>query len=315
MAGAALQAVSAESSVPPAPLALAMGVASPQQLAQHYRQREQSHLKLTIDLAFTLARRFALPLAAKPWHEMSVLDAGCSIGTYAIEFAKVGAATVGLDADEASLHVARELSLEQGVRPSFVHADIAALTGPQRSEVRSFASLDVASSSAPSAAGFDMIVAFGLFERLHDDQLGIALSELRALLAPRGVLIFHSFPSEFEFIFVEREGTLAQALLPYAHLPAHEFARVVRSYAAWLDAEWIAQGSLPQRERIASVPCCNPTTPTRLAQTLARTGLHTLSLETAQLYPCDAPFGSPMLRSFAHQPITHRNIFGAACRA
>jgi 2-polyprenyl-3-methyl-5-hydroxy-6-metoxy-1,4-benzoquinol methylase len=270
--------------------------------AQKYREREHNHWKLRVDLAFTLARRFALPLSAKPWHEMSVLDVGCSIGTFAIEFAKVGARTTGVDADATGLEVARELALEQGVRPTFLHADVTELTPEQL-------------AACGAGEGFDMIVAFDLFEHLHDDEMGVVLGAMRRLLAPRGVLIYHTFPTEFDYIFAEREGVLAKPLLAYTHLPPEQFERVTRSYAAWLDAEWIAQGGRAHADHIEREQHCNPTTPERLAKLLQRCKLHNLSLERSQMYPCEPPFGASMLRDFVHQPITHRNIYGAACRA
>lgn len=269
--------------------------------AEKYRGRENNHWKIRIDLAFMLARRFALPMTGKPWHEMSVLDVGCSIGTFAIEFAKVGARTTGVDADETGLDVARELALEQGVRPLFLHADVTELTAQQL-------------EASGAAGGFDMVVAFDLFEHLHDDELGVLFGALRRLLAPRGVLIYHTFPAEFDYIFAEREGVLAKALLPYAHLPDEEFERVTRSYAAWLDAEWIAQGGVAHGTHIEREQHCNPTTPDRLAKLFKRAKLHSLCLERQQLYPCQQPFGAAMLQEFVHQPITHRNIFGAVCK-
>jgi hypothetical protein len=149
---------------------------------------------------------------------------------------------------------------------------------------------------------------------LHDDELGVLFGALRKMLSPRGVLIYHTFPAEFDYIFAEREGVLAKALLPYAHLPADEFERVTRSYAAWLDAEWIAQGGVAHRDHIEREQHCNPTTPQRLSKLLKRAKMHSLSIERQQLYPCEPPFGAAMLRNFVHQPVTHRNIFGAACR-
>jgi 2-polyprenyl-3-methyl-5-hydroxy-6-metoxy-1,4-benzoquinol methylase len=269
--------------------------------AEKYRNRERNHWKIRVDLAFMLARRFALPMVAKPWQDMTVLDVGCSIGTFAIEFAKVGARTTGVDADASGLEVARELALEQGVRPSLLHADVTELTSEQL-------------EASGASNGFDMIVAFDLFEHLHDDELGVLFATIRRLLSPRGVLIYHTFPAEFDYIFSEKEGQLAKALLPYAHLHADEFERVTRSYAAWLDAEWIAQGGRAHADHIEREQHCNPLKLQRLAALLRRSKLHSLSIERQQLYPCEPPFGAAMLKEFVHQPITHRNIFGAACR-
>lgn len=99
-----------------------------------------------------------------------VLDAGCGTGnsTLAIARAYPNAIVQGLDADEASIHTAREKAAAAGFgdRVSFLLRD---------------------ASSPDIADRFDLITAF---ETVHDMGRPVAaLAQMRALLAPGGVVL------------------------------------------------------------------------------------------------------------------------------
>lgn len=79
--------------------------------AEKYKNRENNHWKFRIDMAKTLVERYSLPrFKGKPNKEVIVVDVGCSIGTFAIEFAKMGYQSFGIDLDKSALDIARQLS-------------------------------------------------------------------------------------------------------------------------------------------------------------------------------------------------------------
>ncbi len=264
--------------------------------ASKYRDRAANHWRLRVDLAHRLAREHAYPrlglgqdgrTGGAGAGRVRVVDVGCSIGTFAIEFARLGFDSVGVDMDPEALDIARDLAAEEGVTARFDCADLAAWDDPRP---------------------IDLAVAFDIFEHLHDDQMGALLQTIRRRLSPRGVLIFHTFPTEFDYLFFERGGRGAEPLLPYADADPREFERRTRALAARLDAEAIEGGGLPRRDAIRLERHCNPTCPRRLRWQLERAGLEVLSIQTAQLYP----FEPELAARFAKQPLTHRNLFGAA---
>lgn len=255
--------------------------------ANKYRQRATNHWRHRIALAHRLADQHALPrLAGRAPGDITVVDIGCSIGTFAIEFAKRGFRSIGADYDAAAIAVARELAAEEGAAPEFVVGDACEL---------------------PGAREIDIAVCFDLFEHLHDDELGAMLGTLRRTLSPRGTLIFHTFPAEHDYLFYERHG-YHRALIPFARLGPRAFDRVARAYAAMLDAWWILRRGATHREAIIPLQHCNPLTPARLRGILERAGFHILELGSANLYELEMP----IVRRFGAHQIAQRNLFGAA---
>lgn len=231
-----------------------------------------------------------------------VLDIGTSIGTFAIELAKRGYACTGIDLDADALTIARELAEEEGVSPTFVQEDVSAWTGRPGS--------------------VDVAVAFDLFEHLHDDELGALLRAVRTAMRPEGTLIYHTFPTEFDYIFfapnkeeavAKRNGAppLWAPLEKYAHLPPEQFEKKVRAYAARLDGDYLDSGGVPHREFIAMHQHCNPLTKERLDAILRRAGFRSVLIETGQLYP----YQPEQQARFKGQPIVDRNLYGAAAPA
>lgn len=261
------------------------------QQAAKYRDRERNHWRARCDLCRRLVDGIALPrLAARGVTDparIRVLDVGCSIGTFAIESAKRGFVGTGIDLDAEALLVARELAAEEGVHVAFERADVSAWSGGE--------------------GAFDIAIAFDIFEHLHDDELGGLLQAVRRCLAPGGTLVFHTFPTEFDYIFFNQDKPLWEPLLEHAALPPEEFERRTRAYAARLDAEYLESGGMPRREWIERWQHCNPLTQRRLGKMLARAGFEVLLIETAQLYP----YGAEQQALFRGQPIADRNLYGA----
>jgi 2-polyprenyl-3-methyl-5-hydroxy-6-metoxy-1,4-benzoquinol methylase len=260
-------------------------------LAEKYENRDKNHWKYRLQMARELMERYVAPrLSGTPAAETVVVDVGCSIGTLAIEFSKLGYRACGIDFDASAIEFARRLSQREGVSPEFVCGDVS-----QWSD--NFPPIDVAT-------------CFDIFEHLHDDELGAFLVSVRKQLSARGSLIFHTFPSQFDYIFYSRP-VLSLPLVPFAWLPQRWFTRLVKAYASLLDVGLLLFTGSSYRERIQREPHCNPLTVERLAAILRRTGYEVTHIEARNYFP-----GRQFARRFFDsQPIACRNIYGMAVPA
>jgi len=111
------------------------------------------------------------------------LDLGCSIGTFAIELAKLGFESTGVDLDEIAINTAQKLAKEEGVanRCSFCIGD--------------------ASDLNLKSEQFDVVVAQDIFEHLSNEKLKKTFHEIYRILKPGGYLIGHIFPTKYEDFF------------------------------------------------------------------------------------------------------------------
>jgi 2-polyprenyl-3-methyl-5-hydroxy-6-metoxy-1,4-benzoquinol methylase len=256
--------------------------------AETYRNRATNHWRHRIQLAHSLTQRFALPrLAGVAPANVVTVDVGCSIGTFAIEFAKLGYSSYGVDFDPSALDIARQLAREEGVAPEFVRGDVSDWS-------HNFPRIDIA-------------ICFDVFEHLHDDELGAFLVAIRNQLSERGSLVFHTFPAQYDYVFHSR-ALVALPLVPFAWLPPPAFARLARTYASLIDVGLLLATGSTYKERIKQESHCNPTTLPRLTDILKRAGYEILVVESADLFP---PRHAAS-KWFADQPIAHRNIYGVA---
>jgi len=260
--------------------------------AEKYRDRG-----LRWDIRFELARRlltdYASPrLGNRPPAETVVVDVGCSIGTFAIELAKLGYRTYGIDFDPEAIRIAGELVAEAGVSADFVCGDIAEWSA-------AFPPIDVA-------------VCFDIFEHLHDDELGAFLAAVRKQLAPNGCLIYHTCPTELRHLFLGGSKVAAFPLLPFAWMPEGAFMAIARSYAAALDAAALLFTGRNRRDRIKNKGHCNPTTKARLDDILRRAHFESLLIETAPMYSGKRAIERFVQKAFSRQTISHNNLYGVA---
>lgn len=264
------------------------GEAYQREQADKYRNRSNNHWKYRIQLAHELTDKYILPrFAGRAPQAITVADVGTSIGTFAIEFAKRGFNTIGLDFDAQALKIATELAREEGVAPTFIQADVA----------------DWPRTLPP----IDIAICFDIFEHLHDDELGAFLVSIRRNLSEQGCLVFHTFPTQYDYLLFYR-GFLRMPLNPLARLAPRWFERFLRAYAALFDVYLLLARGVDYRDTIKTWSHCNPTTQARLAEILARAGYNILCLESAQLYP----YMPEVARRFRKQPIANRNLYGVA---
>lgn len=267
-----------------------------QQQANKYRNRNNNHWKLRIELAHNLVAKYVLPrLRGKRPQDIVVVDVGCSIGTFAIEFGKLGYRSYGVDFDAAALKIARQLCEEEKVFAEFVCDDI--------------------SNWGHDFPPIDIAICFDIFEHLHDDELGAFLQSIRKHLSKEGSLVFHTAPLQYDYIFFSteyyprfRKNCLRRLLLPFRNLSISKFNRIVKAYACLIDIRLLFAEGRTYRESIKSSGHCNPTTKERLTLILERAGYDIVYMKSSQLYP----YYESIKKQFSKQPIAHRNIYGVA---
>ena len=87
---------------------------------EKFRNRSTNHWQHHIRLAKQLVADYA------PAPPASLLDLGCSIGTFALEFALDGYKTIGLDFDPKALEQGEKLAKELGCEPKWICEDAGA---------------------------------------------------------------------------------------------------------------------------------------------------------------------------------------------
>ena len=255
---------------------------------EKYRNRHSNHWQMRLGLADDLIARYVTPrLGGRPPAETVVVDVGCSIGTFAIEYSKQGYRSYGIDFDPVAIEMARDLCREEDASAEFVCGDVA-------NWKCDFPPIDVA-------------ICFDIFEHLHDDELGSFLTAIRNQLSDVGSLVFHTFPTQYDFLFFGG-GVRALPLLPFRRLPSRVFDRLVKAYVALVDIGLLATCGETYKEQIKLVGHCNPTTKERLTDILVRANYEILTIDTSQVYS----FSPKRQKQFASQPVSHRNLYGVA---
>lgn len=256
--------------------------------AEKFKDRSNNHWRYRISLAKKMVTDYVIPrLRDKNIDDIIVVDVGCSIGTFAIEFAKMGYSSFGVDFDSTALEYAEELAKEEGVKIEFYCGDV--------SEWRiNFPSMDIA-------------ICFDLFEHLHDDELGALLASLKKTLTSDGCIVFHTFPTQYDYIFYSKLP-LRFFLIPFCRLPKNVFNRLVTVYAKLIDILLVCLKGVTYKDFIKHKSHCNPMTLQRLRDIFNRAGYKLLLMDSSDLYG----FKLPGSFFFKDQPIADRNIYGVA---
>lgn len=255
---------------------------------EKYRNRKHNHWKFRIDLAHNLVEQHVLvKQQGKSKKDIVVVDVGCSIGTFAIEFAKLGYNSYGVDFDSSAIDIAKQLSAEENVTPEFVCGDIS----------------DWCNSFPP----IDIAICFDILEHLHDDELGSFLCSIRKQFSENGSLVFHTFPTQYNYIFFQRRY-VSYPLIPFSKISQPRFNKIVKLYSKLLDMSFLLKHGKTHKEAIKCSRHCNPTTNERLTDILNRAGYEIVFMESANLYN----FKESVQKRFSKQPITFRNLYGVA---
>jgi 2-polyprenyl-3-methyl-5-hydroxy-6-metoxy-1,4-benzoquinol methylase len=254
--------------------------------ANKYRNRTNNHWQKRIALSFDLVNKYVVKNLNKSPQESIVVDVGCSIGTFAIEFAKLGYQSFGVDFDHSALDIARQLSQEEKVSPKFICGDINEWPDISLSQI-------------------DIAICFDIFEHLHDDELGSFLQSIKKTLSRNGYLVFHTFPTQYDYIFFSKRYTY-WPLIPFKNIRTSRFDKLAKIYSLFLDIYFLIRNGKIHKDMIKNNQHCNPLTKERLEDIFLRGGFKIIYLESSQLYP----FKKDVQNIFSKQSISYRNLFG-----
>ncbi len=268
------------------------GERSQAKMAAKYRDRANNHWARRIAFCQELVREHVPLSKTKAPADTVLADIGCSVGTFAIEFAKLGYRAYGVDFDPVAIRWAQQLAAEEKVSPTFMQ-------------------MDVADWGARDLPKIDIAICFDIFEHLHDDELGALLQGLRRQLAPGGRVVFSTTPTQFSYMYSggSRKLAVVRALVyPLTWLGPRSFPRAFRAFAAVMDALLLLLRGKDHRELIKQEKHCNPLTRERLEDIFRRAGYRFDHVETLDLHPLPGRHAAA-LRKHA---ICHSHIVGVA---
>ncbi|MBT4484378.1 MAG: class I SAM-dependent methyltransferase [Candidatus Latescibacteria bacterium] len=255
--------------------------------AEKYHNRDKNHIKQKIALAFSLFDKYAKKrFGGINVNDIVVADIGSSIGTYAIEFAKLGYASYGIDFDPYAAEICKQVCKHEKVDVTYFTGDLSEwnIDSPQ----------------------IDIAICFDIFEHLYDDELGAFLQSLRKNLSANGCVIFHTYPTQYSYLFT---GILKMPLIPFRGLPQNLFLCLTKIYSKIIDIAVLLIRGKDYWERRVDSRHCNPTTKARLTELLDRAGYRIMYLETAQIYDQN----KSLKKLFPKQDSSHFNLIGVIC--
>lgn len=265
-------------------------------LNYYNKSKEVSELNteyLRVVLAHQLVKNHVSPRLEKKTSETTVVDIGCSVGLFAINFSLQGYKTIGIDFDKAALEIAETLNVKEGARAKFINSDVA--------------SLDL---NEP----IDIALCFDIFEHLHDDELGALLLAIKQKMSKgKGYVVFHTLPMQYDYIFWSNEKGVIQFpwfLRPFRKMPSDKFARIVKLYALVNDFMLVRKAGVTYKEMIKKADHPNPLTRERLVDIFARMGYEMIHIETGFLG--NVQLDSRDTEYFYKHEITHRSLRGVA---
>ncbi len=226
-----------------------------------------------------------------------VLDLGCAVGCHAIEFARKGHTTCGIDVLPQMIDRGRELVTELGLddRCRLVAGDVRYLE-------RYF-----------PAEYFDVAVSCDTFEHLEDDAVVETLEGLKRVLRPGGRIIVQTSPGRHYYWFEPNRLKLLAMLVPMAWLPDAAFTAYVRWLERWPLRRMRHEHVRFYRHEYGHINCMDPV---HLRKLLERAGLEHIQTFAVHAHPGFKDEGClkrPWLkRVFGRKSVACRNVFGIA---
>ena len=256
-----------------------------------HKERYENHWKNHIRWAKDLVGEYGGKSPAK------LLDIGCSVGTYAIEFALDGYETTGLDFDLKALDVARQLAAEENVNPKWLCAD----------------AYDFQLSEP-----VDIVLCFDLLEHLDDNTIKGMLSCIRANLSPDGIFLYHTFPTKYDHIFYQNRffnrfsSIIPLPLIPFKNLDDSSFTQVVKTYSAFLDLFSLLTVQKTHQQIIKDTVHPNPLSCEKLLNFFNEAGFELIvSMEGIEDFnPLKVGQGRLVMKYFSDKTVARRSLWG-----
>ena len=226
-----------------------------------------------------------------------ILDLGCAVGCQAIEFARKGHQTCGIDVLPQMIERGRELTESLGLTDQ-----CRLVAGDVRDLGRHFA-----------PGSFDVVVSFDTFEHLEDDAILQTLEGVKQVLRPGGRIIVQTSPGRHYYWFEPNRLKLLALLVPMAWLPDRAFTRYVRWLERWPLRRLRCEHVSFYRHEYGHINCMDPV---HLRDVLERAGLqrvHTFAIHAHPGYKDEGCLKRPWLRKlFGRKSVACRNVFGVA---
>jgi len=226
--------------------------------------------------------------------DITIVDIGCSVGTFAIEFSKLKYKTIGIDFDPEAIKIAEELNREENTNATFYQMDLADWK-------TSFPKIDIA-------------LCFDIFEHLHDDELGALFYILKKQLSASGCIIFHTLPQEYDYLFWKHQkGIISFPVLlsPFKYLGKSIFQKLVRTYSLLYDIGLVLFKNKTYKQIIKKDGHPNPLTRERLTDIFERANYSVNYIESGFI---SQQFKKRNKKYFEKHPITHRSLWGITIR-
>lgn len=222
-----------------------------------------------------------------------VLDLACGIGTFSLQFARLGNKCYGIDFSASMVTKAKKLSAKEKLSNCFyVQANADQLPFADNS--------------------FDAIIAVDIIEHLIPYVLQNSLSECYRVLKPGGFLVIHTNPNRYFLLFSHWKKLLL--ILPFCWLPTAIYEKYL---------ELIQFHFMPIYRRIMGRNAginpkhINPSTLSRLRKVLGKAGFKIRELYSLNLYIELSPGYLERIRGllpFYNRQFATRNIFAMASK-
>lgn len=258
-----------------------------------HEERFTNHWKSHIWWAKELVREYGKKSPAK------LLDLGCSVGTYAIEFALDGYETTGLDFDLKALNVARQLATKENVNPKWLCGDACDFQLPKP---------------------VDIVLCFDLLEHLDDNTIMGMLSCIKANLNPDGIFLYHTFPTKYDHIFYNNRffnrfsSIIPLPLIPFKKLDDSSFTQVVKTYSAFLDLFSLLTVQKTHQQIIKDTVHPNPLSHEKLLNFFNEAGFELIVSKEGieEFNPLKVGQGRLAMKYFSDKAAAQRSLWGVA---
>lgn len=228
---------------------------------------------------------------------LKVLDLGCAVGCHAIELARKGHQTWGIDVLGVMIDRGRELAESLGLSQQ-----VQLLEGDVRYLERYY-----------DHQFFDAVVACDIFEHLDDEAIRQVLAGLQKVVRPGGTIVIQTSPGRHYYWFDPKRWKLLAALAPFAWLPDRLFSAYVFGLERWLFGHRRRDHKVFYRHETGHINCL---TDIELRRFLIEAGFVNVHAFAEHTHPGLKDEGCRLAKwtqwLFGRKSIACRNVYGIA---